>query len=686
MEELLQGLVPGLPAEVREQILERAEGVPLYAVETVRMLLDRGLLVQEGAVYSPVGEIGSLEVPETLHALIAARLDGLSADERRLLQDGAVLGKTFAPAGLAAVGGRPAEELAPLLAGLVRKEVLGVQADPRSPEHGQYGFLQDLVRHVAYETLSKRERRARHLAAAGFLEATSAVEESEVVEVIASHYLDAYNAVPDADDADATKGKAYETLVRAGVRAVSLGAASEARRYFESSAALTDDARDQADLLARAGDMAGRTGHPEAAREIYERAIAIYDALGDIHAAARIWGWWATALGFTGHRDVALERLEQAYDVLVRDEPGEDVAVIAARLSRAYWFLGDQERAAERAEFALEIAEKQDLPAALAISLRAKGAVLLTRGHRNEADALLKQALEVALAHDLLEDASTCYFILSDRCFREDRYADALHYLDEALAIATRLGSRPYQWSTEAERAYALLMLGRWDEALATTDSYTEEQVRSGGVILSVLQAGVEGHCLRGELDAARRISEMYSYLESSTDMQDQGCVRSTTATLRRAEGRLQEALEAGAATIEVATSMGATFQGIKHGVVDAIDVALELGDTARAEELLSWVDELSPAEKAPWYQVQSLRFRARMAGDAAGLADAAARFRALSLPFWSAVAQLEQAEALGRDAAAEPVLAEARATFERLGAIPWLERAGGAVETSVAV
>ena len=201
------------------------------------MLLDRGLLVQEGPVYRPVGEIGSLEVPETLHALIAARLDGLSADERRLLQDGAVLGKTFTPAALAALSGRPEDELRQLLAGLVRKEVLGVQADPRSPEHGQYGFLQDLVRHVAYETLSKRERRARHLAAAGYLEAAFAAEESEIVEVVASHYLDAYRAAPDADDAEETKRKAYETLVRAGVRAASLGAAAEARRYFEDSAA-----------------------------------------------------------------------------------------------------------------------------------------------------------------------------------------------------------------------------------------------------------------------------------------------------------------------------------------------------------------------------------------------------------------------------------------------------------------
>ena len=95
MEELLAGLVPGLPAGLRDQILARAEGVPLYAVETVRMLLDRGLLVEEGSAYSVVGEIDSLEVPETLHALVAARLDGLPPDERRILGDAAVLGKTF---------------------------------------------------------------------------------------------------------------------------------------------------------------------------------------------------------------------------------------------------------------------------------------------------------------------------------------------------------------------------------------------------------------------------------------------------------------------------------------------------------------------------------------------------------------------------------------------------------------
>ena len=98
MQELLIGLVPGLPPPLRAQILARAEGVPLYAVETVRMLLDRGLLVEDGSAYKVVGEVDALEVPETLQALMAARLDGLAPEERRLVQDAAVLGKTFTSA------------------------------------------------------------------------------------------------------------------------------------------------------------------------------------------------------------------------------------------------------------------------------------------------------------------------------------------------------------------------------------------------------------------------------------------------------------------------------------------------------------------------------------------------------------------------------------------------------------
>ncbi len=208
MTDLVDGLVPGLPDDARNRVLARAEGVPLYAVETVRMLIDRGLVVRDGARYRPVGQVGTLEVPETLQALIAARLDGLTQAERSLLQDAAVVGKSFARPLMLALTGLEPEALDDLFASLVRKEVITLQADPRSPERGQYSFLQDLVRTVAYETLTRRDRKDRHLAVAACLERPGRGEDDEFVEVIASHFLEAYKLGPDAPDAMEVKTSA----------------------------------------------------------------------------------------------------------------------------------------------------------------------------------------------------------------------------------------------------------------------------------------------------------------------------------------------------------------------------------------------------------------------------------------------------------------------------------------------
>ena len=142
MEELLRGLVPGLPDELRARIREHADGVPLYAVETVRMLVDRGLVERIGDAYRPVGQVEALEVPDSLQSLLAARLDGLSRRNAGLLADAAVLGKTFTREALSPLSGLEADDLEPLLASLVRKEMLTVEADPWSPERGQYGFMQ----------------------------------------------------------------------------------------------------------------------------------------------------------------------------------------------------------------------------------------------------------------------------------------------------------------------------------------------------------------------------------------------------------------------------------------------------------------------------------------------------------------------------------------------------------------
>jgi len=274
--------------------------------------------------------------------------------------------------------------------------------------------------------------------------------------------------------------------------------------------------------------------------------------------------------------------------------------------------------------------------------------------------------------NDLIEDAGICYFLLSDGRFRSDQYAEALGYLDESLALARKMGDRPTEWASLSERAYALYMLGRWDEARAGSAEFTPEQIVAGGVMLSLLQVGVEINVQRGELDEARRVFAMFEHLEESSDVQDRTVYLGSRACLRRAEGRLREALADGQATIETGRTLGVSFQAVKQGIVEALEAASALGETAKLEELLTSIESVPPGSRAPYLDAQARRFRARLAGgDRTGYEAAARQFRELGLSFWLAVTLLEQGGAAG--------LAEAREIFERLEAAPWLDRVAAA-------
>jgi len=490
--------------------------------------------------------------------------------------------------------------------------------------------------------------------------------------VIASHYLAAHEAAPDAEDADEIKQKAQAMLARAGERAESLAAAAEARRYFEQAAGLTYAPLERAHLLHQAGRMAGYAGDPDGARPVLEESMAIYERERDIHASARVLMTFARIETRTGHLDQAIARGERALEVLSTDEPGEELALLAARLAVGYWFSGNIALAAERAELALDIAEAHAYPEPLAVALRAKGAVAESHGHHEEADGLLKHALTIALDHDLAEESTIMHFILSDRCFRRDRYADALGYLDESLAFAQKMGSRPNEWAVLAERTYPLFMLGRWDEALGTSEEFTEEQIGSGGVMLSLLQSAVEVYLRRGELAGAQRMLSMFSRIEESADVQELAAYLGSRSALRRAEDKLQDALADAEKTIETGRTLGVAHQAVKQAIVEGIEAALELRDTDKVEELLAHVESVPQGSRPPYLDAQAKRFRARLDGEAAGYETAAAGFRELGILFWLGVTLLEHAELT----ADEESLAEAREIFEELKATPWLERA----------
>ncbi|HYV02298.1 MAG TPA: adenylate/guanylate cyclase domain-containing protein [Actinomycetota bacterium] len=685
MEGLMRGLVPGLPEETIAKILERAEGVPLYAVETVRMLLDRGLLVREGDEYRLAGPVETLEVPETLHALIAARLDGLTPDERRLLQDASVIGKTFTKAALADLSGFAASELDQLLSSLTRKEVLTIQADPNSPERGQYGFLQDLVKLVAYETLSKRERKSRHLAAAATLERTWGQEDVEIVEVLASHYREAYRAAPDAPDAGDIKRMALEALMRAGEHAASLAAGGQALRYFDEAAELADDPVTRAELLERAGTAAVSGGDTDAAIARYEGAIELFEAEGLTHPAARVSARLGQMMWFRGRLSEALDRMERSFQVLSEEEPDEDYATLAAQLGRLEFFAGRTEQAAERIDRALEIAEALWLPEVLSQALNTQGLILYA-GHdrRRQGYALIKYALEVALENDIPSAALRAYYNLADLAVQNDRHGEFREYVELGLALARRLGYRQNELMFLSQ-TYGFFLSGEWDTAIAMSGEIPREKVaehRLAGAAFLLVRPLIWIH--RGNIDQAEDSFSVFPEVASSADVQERTVHAAGTAVIHLARGEFEEALRAARHALEL-RGMGLAHEAGREATAAAFEAAFRLGDLDTVEGLLDSIDRVPRGKLPQSLQALALRYRARLAaarGDGASVEprfkEAAGLFREIAAPFHMAVTLLDHGEWLagsGRFDDAKHLLNEAREIFERLDARPWIER-----------
>jgi predicted ATPase len=676
MRELLRGTIPGIPDELAERVLVRAEGVPLYAVETVRMLLDRGLLTQDGASYVLTGEVEDLDVPETLHALVAARLDGLDPAERTILQDASVMGQSFFPAAVAALNGQPEAVVGQLLERLVTKQVLELNEDKRSAERGQYRFLQGMVRTIAYGTLSRKDRKARHLAAARHLQEAYGSDSSEVAEVLASHFLAAANADSDAADAPTIRASARETLAEAGRRALSLALGDEACHLFDHAAELAEDDPSRGDLLEQAGRAALRAGRLADARERAEAAIAIYEVAGRLVDVARGTGLQAEILALEDRLDEAIELAQRAHDGLP-DGTSEKAAAVQ-HLARLQGFAGRHELALEASEAALRIVEPLQAWDTIAEALITRAASQATIGRREEARALFAGGLEIAAAHDLPASAIRAHHNLAWLGLVQDRYDDALRHSEQELALARSRGDKPWEIRAIAGRCEALANLGRWDEALELAPPPEAELSLDEAEILQYTVAIRVG---RGDLSTVERIADAVRPLVESTDFQVK---MAATATLGRAAlmaGRPEECFEMTRPLIVRAASAGRW-----EPILAACDAAIQLRDEARLSDILSEFEGLAPVERTPFLIAQAARvagWLAALRGDGAGtdqqLSRAAALVREIGRQFELGVVLLEHGELLveaDRASDAAELLDQAHALFERLRATPWIERA----------
>jgi class 3 adenylate cyclase/tetratricopeptide (TPR) repeat protein len=683
---LLEGAVTGLPDELRAQIVERSEGIPFYAVETVRMLMDRGLVVKTESGYRPTGPIETLEVPRTLQALVAARLDDLQGVERRVLQDASVLGRTFTIAGLVAVSGLSEPELQPVLNSLVRKEMLSHEIDPLSPERGQYGFLQDIVRRVAYETLSKHDRQPRHLAAAAFLEAQAAGDD-DLIEVIASHRLDAYLAAPDGAASDGLRQSARETVVRAGERAASLGSNLAAQRYFERAASLADERAHRANMLERAGMMAFAGARADAASKLYTAALELHEADGAAHAAARVSARRAEIMWDHGRLREALESMDSAFRLLSEDEPDADLASLAAQIGRFAFFGGNSKLGLERTEAALALAESLDLPEVLSNALNTKSLLLTARGRWREGMALLRHALEVALDNDKPSGAIRAYNNLADVYGYSDRYVEAQRQVDDGLLLARRVGDR-YWEKVLIGTIYPRYALGDWQGALVAMAELggLDEQIQSRtAVTQGYVSFGAAIHAHRGDLPAAERLLAAFSDLVDSADSQERMEYACAEAFVASARGDLERA----GASAEAAwgqKALGEFDYRVKEAFVLAVEAALGRGDMTHARDLLDRGAVVRSGYRPPFVSAQTSRLEALFeaaqgaSDDGYGkLTSAIEIFRQMPFPFWVARTLMDRAEFLAasdRVGEAATDLAESRAIFTQLGAMAWLEKA----------
>jgi class 3 adenylate cyclase/tetratricopeptide (TPR) repeat protein len=668
MRQLLDGLVPGLPAPLVAQILERAEGVPLYAMETVRMLLDRGVLVQEGEAYRATGEIGSLEVPATLQALIASRLDDLPADERRLLQDAAVLGKTFSSAAVAALAGIADPE--PLLRSLARKEILAAHDDPLSSERGQYGFLQDLVRHVAYETLSRRERRTRHLAAADHLLAM--LPEDDAAEVIASHLVEAAEADPESPETAAIRARAAEALEQASARAASLGASSEASRYLVRAAELVDDELRRGDLELRAGELAVLAGTRDAARRLLDSAGE--RCAGDRRRQVRLALLHSQLDASEGAYTRALERLEAALALADADaDDAETLARVLQQLGAAHALTGDPETASGYLERALQIAEEQQLDELFVRTLSVRGIVAQRRGRLREAELLLGAATEQA---DRLGDVATWLRACNNLAVlyeMTDRFALSLGHGREALRRCRRIGDRIWEAMFLTGDLLAMVVLGRWDEALERFDASADVVGAGGSATETMLLDVLEPLLARGAVAEAEALLAQFSGGGFSDDAQSQSGWSAARSRVALARGDVATAREAAADALVSGRKVGAASTHFKVAAETTLESALAGGDPEGLAPLLAEIDALPPGQRTPWLRAQRARIAAHL-GEPAEFETAARLYRELGMSFRLAQVLLEQAETTGEEALRD----EARELFAELGATVWLERVAG--------
>jgi class 3 adenylate cyclase/tetratricopeptide (TPR) repeat protein len=626
-----------LPVGVQALLLERADGNPLYAEEFARLLADRGLVVTDQAAAVP-----EIPVPETVHGLIAARLDALTLEVRALVQNAAVVGRVFWPGAVAAMDGTDEGSLQDGLAELERKQLVQ-RARTSSVQHqDEYVFWHALVRDVAYAQIPRAGRARRHQAVAEWVEAVAGERVGDLAEVVAHHYGQALAYARAAREPQARIDQLVEPtrrfLILAGDRTINLDL-DRARAYYRQAVELGHP-RDpeHPHLLVRTGRVAFQSGDYPEAVAVYEEAIADLRRSGDLQALGATLGRLATVLWNQGDTRRANAVLTEAIELLEREPPGPELVSAYVSMAGDRAVAGHSGEALEYADKALALADELGgLPRIRPRILDARGMARCDLGDFVGGMDDLRSGLALGLELGSGYDTAVLYNNLAEPVWLVEGPEAALALCENGIDFAERRGLSEAAMWLRSSTVGPLLDQGRWAEAVDLADEAIAWDLAHGGDYLAIGCRRYVSLVLawQGDLIAARDLAtRVLPRAREIDDLQQLVPALVNAALVEQAGGDKAAALAlvAEAAQLTADRAGGRRFLG-QH-LADMVRVAAD-PDPALAQDL---IEATEPT--ATRYRLAATTARAVLA-ESTGDPETAAALHAQATDGWRAYGQV---------------------------------------------
>ena len=449
------------PAELVPQVAERSAGNPLFAEEMVNRIREEGSK-----------DVQTL--PETVHAVLAARLDSLSAPERRVLQHASVVGQTFWEGSLAGIEQEEGIDLHDALAALQEKDLVIATAGSRLAGEHEYAFKHVLIRDVAYSTLPKSVRAWKHAQVGGFIEERAADRSEGVVAMVADHYGRAAALGADAEieqsELERINEKALSALEAAGDAAASLYSNQEALSHYETALSLPGDPGSlRADPAMRAriseklGDVALRLGRVDQATTVWGECLDFHRREEDLARVGDLHRKIGAGLWHKGDREGSIEHYQKGIDLLKDGPPCLELVRLYEEAASLYMHTGDNMLAIYASEKALRLAERLGEAAAASRAHGIFGRVFGRIGDSERARENLERSVELARESDPGEAVRALLTLGYHLEISEANYEGAGAAYQEALELAEQTGDLPSKVELHAALAQLAAHAGDWD-------------------------------------------------------------------------------------------------------------------------------------------------------------------------------------------------------------------------------